>query len=75
MAAATAATTQYVSVSSQADTEQADLTRERDELAASLSTPASHRGFGVERLGDRNEGHPMAVERLHDPGEVEERKI
>ena len=30
----------------------------------------AHAGGGVEGLGDRDEGHAMPVEQLHQPGEV-----
>ena len=56
-----------------ADALGGDLALELGERQQHVQRQPAHRGRGVERLGDRHEGHLGRVEDRHDPGEVGER--
>ena len=56
-----------------ADTLARDLSLELSEGQQHVERQPSHAAGGVERLGHRDEGDAMAVEQLHELGEVGER--
>jgi hypothetical protein len=50
-----------------------DLPLELGEAQQDVQRQPPHRGGGVELLGDADEGHVVALEHLHQPGEVHQR--
>ena len=50
-----------------------DLALELGEGQQHVERQTPHRGGGVELLGDRDEGHTMGIEQLHQLGEVGQR--
>src|SRR5216684_7290686 len=56
-----------------ADTLGGDLPLELGERQQDIERQPPHRGRGIELLGDRDEGHAMTIEQLHELSEVGQR--